>query len=251
VSDTGLADNDAMAIKEEARFKMQFEKKAKEPGAVVHVEKTPQAPTASSGFTVEQMERMMKESEEKKRQIQLDIQREKDLVERLEREKLDEARRWEEDLMKKKKEYESAAASGAFDGKEKSFLTLQVEAYLAKKSKELPKWVEEELATAKTKKFGQRLLDQINMARTQPRQYAERLLELVPFFSENSMGGASFVCEQLHADDRLKDGLAGIKELIKFLENRQPCGEVTLEKGLSLSCMELCEIQGKKGIGGS
>jgi len=87
------------------------------------------------------------------------------------------------------------------------------------------------------------------MARTQPRVYAEHLLELVPFFSENS-GGVSFVCEQLHADDRLKDGVAGIKELIKFLENRPPCGALALEKGLSLSGMELCELQGSKGLEG-
>jgi len=192
----------------------------------------------------------MKESEEKKKQVEELLKKERETLAMLEKQKLDEAKKWDEEQRRKYQQNPGTTATPAFTGAEKSFLSLQVEEYLARKTKEIPQWVQDELATAKTKKFTQRLLDQINLVRTQPRVYAENLLKLVPFFSENTMGGASFICEKLHAEDRLKDGLSGIKELNSFLENMAPCKSLTLEKGLSLSCMELCEIQGPKGLEG-
>jgi len=228
-------------------------------GFKVTVTKAPRQEGPRSGFTMEQIEQGEKLAEERKKQ-------------REERKKLEAFMKNQVpsvvDSSSNSAPFEAralrdkgvvATASGAVGsaaaptkGDEKTFLQLQVEEFFARQQKaqkpEPPAWMAEEAKCGK--KFSQRILDQINLARTQPKVYAKRVLELLPFFERSHDTGIErtfFRCEALHADQALSEGTQVVEELVAELDKMEPAKPLVIEAGLSTSCLDLVDIQGPRG----
>jgi len=243
VTDTGLADDDGAARREEERWKKQFEKKRIQAGEPPEpVEKKP--PPISSGFTVEGMEREIKEAAERKKKREEDEKQAEIKMREEEKRLIEQARA---NFEKASKEGHTYPPTPEMSGVERSFMEIKIGEMLKEKPI-APSWVIDELKCGK--KFSQRVLDQLNFVRTTPLEYAARLRTLLPFFTPRTAGGIQFQCAELRADEPLFDGQAGIAELIGLLEKMKPIGALQLESALSTSCLDLAEIQGPSGLEG-
>jgi len=248
IIDSGLVgDEDEMARREEKRWGHEFDKKRRE----FNADNPPEPPTVekpqlSSGFTVAEMDRMMRESDEKKMKNLADrLAQEKENRERIKRE-LEDARKFES-LPQPKFD---PMPSNLDPKKELDFVSLKIGSILAEKPR-TPAWVIEEATSGKSKRFPQRLLDQINYARQHPLEFSVRLRDLLPLFLSAPLNAVHFKCDEIHADETYKDGVAGLEELIRYLEGLKPMKALALVPELSTACLDLVEIQGPQGLEGT
>jgi len=247
----GLSDADEKARKEEMRWNREFDKKRQEFNKdnpnYVHNPTQNQPQTVSSGITSEDLARIEKDALEKKKKSQQD----RDTQEKEEKEKIkqqmEEARKVEP---KPQPKYD-AMPTNLDPKKEKDFITLRIEkAFPFGGTPKTPSWVTDEPVANKTKKFPQRVLEQINFARQNPKQYAQRLRDLCTLFSPGILDSFIFKCPELHCEDTLSEGISGIEGLIDELDEIQPMGPLELAPALSTACLDLIDIQGPKGLEG-
>jgi len=260
--DAGLADEDGRAKKEEERFKKQFEKKKKEAEAAGMVtKKEPEPAGPSSGFTMDQIQQAEKLAEEKKKQRE-EQKRLEAFVKNQQPAVVDNSKNipFDEGNVPRDKGVISGVVSSTNvpnSKDEKTFLQLQVEQFFERQQKNQkseptpPNFIGEEAKCGK--KFSQRILDQINFARTNPKDYAKRVLELLPFIQRASdpinptIEKTFFRCSALHADQPLTEGTSVVEELVAELDRMTPAKALTMEAGLSTSCLDLVDIQGPRG----
>jgi len=242
VTEAGLADSEERAKKEEERWKKQFEKKRVEAGvpASTFYEKTAK-PTVSSGFTTEQIEQLERQSAEKKKLQQEEEAEEMKRMEQLKKENLERIKAYESELQQRRQDHTVVNPHIQAQGTAKNFLDLKVESMLAEQIPP-PAWFSE---IKNGKRFPQQLLDQLNLARTQPQVYASRLKDLRKYFTEHQ-----YKCSELRAEVTLKEGTKGIDELIEYFEKAEPRKSLRMSEGLKCSCLDFVEIQGPKGLEG-
>jgi uncharacterized protein YkwD len=87
------------------------------------------------------------------------------------------------------------------------------------------------------------VLDELNLARTDPKRYAGFLAELRPYFNGN----------HLHRPGQpiliTKEGVAAVDEAIDFLRTTQPLPALTLSRGLSLAAESHVDDQQSGAMG--
>ncbi|HBG20210.1 MAG TPA: CAP domain-containing protein [Desulfobulbaceae bacterium] len=100
-------------------------------------------------------------------------------------------------------------------------------------------------AAAREEILPEHVLDEINLARTEPQKYVEFLIELRKQFQDNSylIPGTDVVVETT-------EGVAAVDEAVAFLADRKPIPPLVWSAGLAASAAELVREQSKSGVTG-
>ncbi len=101
-----------------------------------------------------------------------------------------------------------------------------------------------ELASAYLSETEQGLVNEMNLARTQPRQYAEYLVDLRQYYH----GDLIEVPGQIAV--RKREGIAGIDEAIRYLKTVKPAPALVPSPGMSRAARDHVNDQGPNGSTG-
>lgn len=97
-------------------------------------------------------------------------------------------------------------------------------------------------ASARSDKLAREVLEELNLARTKPKEYAR--------FVEQFL--AKFIDDKTYMDGNAKmtskEGKKAVQEAIDFLKAAKPIGPLTLSKGLSDAALDHVEDIGPKGL---
>lgn len=86
------------------------------------------------------------------------------------------------------------------------------------------------------------LVEEMNLARTHPRQYAEYLVDLRQYYHGDLIDVPGKIAIQIH------EGLAGIDEAIRFLRTVQPAPALIPSAGMSRAARDHVQDQGAAGL---